>query len=623
MPTLEVTHLSCPIVPDARRPVRLAVVVAVGGLLLATAAAAVVDVPVAGTKLFVQRSQSGKEKLVFVSRDPALPTPTIGSPDDPTVGSPGGALLEVVAENSSALGVFVVPRDQGDPGWTVVDGTTDKFKYKTRAAPGAWSVVHTLTLMQGKVLKVVAKRAGLALEGAEGAVGVRVTVGGVRVCSLFSGVSIIKDVEGKYRAKNAPASNLTDCSDASLGTTPYLSAGTVCPEPADKGLSISNGVDLHRVTLTDPVAVCNDGTPALLHVRRAPTGSPHENDWLIWLEGGGSCGGTKSCADRWCGNSPPYGPAKMSSTFATFPVIRGNGIFNQVNLANNFRDFNMVAAYYCSSDSWTGTRTIDAPPQGATPGYRIALHGHHIVTAMVAALKAGVTSDDGVVTLPSIDTAAGVLFSGTSGGGKGSVHNVDRVRDLILATNPSVDFQYMADAIFSPYEEDVAHGYTASDVELDRALNENKRVFLGAADDQSCRDYHAADDPRICAEPAHVGMHHIAMPFFAKQDLEDPVLGPALFDNLTGFGEATRTMLQAFETRTTDAEEPDARQPVAIFGPRCRHHVALESQAFYDVELQVPPGPPIDLNQAMWAWWDQGMTPFVIDGVDGAVSVCP
>ena len=82
-------------------------------------------------------------------------------------------------------------------------------------------------------------------------------------------------------------------------------------------------------------------------------------------------------------------------------------------------------------------------------------------------------------------------------------------------------------------------------------------------------------------------------------------------------------MLEAFETRTTTAEEMDARHQVAIFAPRCRHHVALESSAFYDVELEVVPDPPVDLNQTMWAWWDQGATPFVIDGVDGALSVCP
>jgi hypothetical protein len=597
----------------------VAIAVAVGTLLVSTVAAALVDVPVAGEKLLVKRSRSGKEKLVYVARDAALPTPTIGSPDDPTVA--GGALVEIVAATSSAVGAFVVPPDRGDPGWTVNDRATDKFKYRSKTAPGTWSVVRTLLLKEGKVLKVVAKRAGLALEGNEGAVGIRVTVGGVRVCSLFSGASIKEDLAGRYRASNAPASNLVDCSDVSLGTTPFLSAGTVCPEPADKGLSVANGIDLHKVTLTDPLAVCNDGTPALLHVRRAPAGSPHANDWLIWLEGGGGCGSPASCAERWCGDSPPYGPAKMSSTFAPFPAIRGNGIFSQ-NLLNNFRDFNMVTAYYCSSDTWAGTRTLDAPPSGATPGYRIAFHGHHIVSAMIAALRAGVTSDDAAVTLPSIDTAARVLFTGTSAGGAGSIHNVDRVRELLLDGNRGLDFQYMVDAIFSPWEEDVAHGYPAADVELDLALRDARRAFQGVAYDTSCVAYHFGDDPRICGQPAHVGMHHIGMPFFAKQDLEDPVLGPAFFTNLTAFGQATRTMLQDFELRTTAAEEPTARRQVAIFAPRCRHHVALESSSFFDVELLVLPDPAVDLSQTMWAWWDQGVTPFVIDGVDGALSVC-
>src|SRR5690606_39130429 len=162
------------------------------------------------------------------------------------------------------------------------------------AAPTA---VRTLTLKQGRLLKVVAHRAGLALDGDAGIVGVRVTLGAQRLCAQFGGASVAKDEPGLFKGKHAPASALADCSDEALGTAPPIGPGfddPGCPDPfplppAEPPPPGSATGAFHRVTLDDPLAVCNDGSPARLFVRPAPPNGAHARDWVVWLQGGASC----------------------------------------------------------------------------------------------------------------------------------------------------------------------------------------------------------------------------------------------------------------------------------------------------------------------------------------------
>lgn len=46
----------------------------------------------------------------------------------------------------------------------------------------------------------------------------------------------------------------------------------------------------------DPLAVCNDGSPAIYGFQKSPTGS---NKWLVILAGGASCYDEKTCTERW------------------------------------------------------------------------------------------------------------------------------------------------------------------------------------------------------------------------------------------------------------------------------------------------------------------------------------
>ncbi|MFQ5665379.1 MAG: hypothetical protein ACE5I7_03005 [Candidatus Binatia bacterium] len=200
-----------------RNRITFAVMVGLMCVTTLVLAAHALDQPISGVKLFLKRSPSGKERMVFVSKDPNFLFPAIGSADDPANGSPGGLLVELFSLNDSGGGLLVVPSGEGKPGWKVKDGSTKLYHFVNGKAPSGISPVRTALLRQGKRLKVIAKDAGLALTGPQGAVGLRITTGSLRSCALFGPSTVKKDQVDKFLAKGASPSSLADCSDASLG----------------------------------------------------------------------------------------------------------------------------------------------------------------------------------------------------------------------------------------------------------------------------------------------------------------------------------------------------------------------------------------------------------------------
>jgi hypothetical protein len=187
--------------------------------LLLTASAQALDQPIDAVKLVLKRSATA-ETLVFVSRDADALFPSLGGADDPAVGSPGGALVDLfsASEGSASL---AVPPGAGSVGWTVSFGPPPRLRFRNPDAPAGISAVRVLLLKQGRVLKVVAKAVGLPLATPQGAVGIRVVTGTLRNCARFAGEAVRKDVAGKFVGQGALAAGLADCSDGSLagGTT--------------------------------------------------------------------------------------------------------------------------------------------------------------------------------------------------------------------------------------------------------------------------------------------------------------------------------------------------------------------------------------------------------------------
>jgi len=192
------------------RPVLLPLAV----LLFLGTPASSMDRPIAGDKLVIERTRAGREVLLFVSTDPRVAFPAVGGADDPAVGRPGGALVEVFARNGATGASFVVPRGSSRrSGWTA---NACLYRFTNWDAPSGSSPVRTFLLKKSRGLLVVARRTGLALTGPVGAVGIRVTTGTLRSCALFSGSAVVHDQAGFFMGRRAAASALRDCSDASL-----------------------------------------------------------------------------------------------------------------------------------------------------------------------------------------------------------------------------------------------------------------------------------------------------------------------------------------------------------------------------------------------------------------------
>ncbi len=245
-------------------------------LLSAAGTAHSADRPIEGQRLVLKRTAT-KAKLVFVSRDPNFLFPAIGSADDPTT---AGALVELFSA-SEGQASLAAPAGAGNPGWTSEQGTAPRYKFRNRLAePGLYSV-RLAVIKQGKVLRLAAKDAGLALAVPQGAVGIRITTGGLRNCARFDALTIRKDEAGAFVAAHATAARLVDCSDASLnGLTPSCETSSF---PGCGGTCSG-----------DDVCIAGSTSCACMPASSSPCGDTHP-----------ACNGTCPAGEECAGGGPP------------------------------------------------------------------------------------------------------------------------------------------------------------------------------------------------------------------------------------------------------------------------------------------------------------------------------
>ena len=64
---------------------------------------------------------------------------------------------------------------------------------------------------------------------------------------------------------------------ASAQTLPFITEAPICPTPDGRPRGVQSGLnagtDLERVEIPSPLALCNDGSPAIMYVRRATLGA--------------------------------------------------------------------------------------------------------------------------------------------------------------------------------------------------------------------------------------------------------------------------------------------------------------------------------------------------------------
>lgn len=213
------------------------------------------------------------------------------------------------------------------------------------------------------------------------------------------------------------------------------------------------GTPMVKIELSDPEAVCNDGSPAAIYVRPAWPGTPATPNpsldrWVIHFMGGGGCRSFKSCKARWCDDPGAFldNPGLMSSR-GTFLRTNGTGILSQ-GPGNPLRGWNHVLLYYCSSDAWIGNndagevKSLDADDTDGANDHIIAFKGAAIVEAAFDRLLDDleiVLPNSGGLEMRKLIDAELVLLSGDSAGASGARMHADRVADRIrgATTNPA------------------------------------------------------------------------------------------------------------------------------------------------------------------------------------------
>lgn len=383
--------------------------------------------------------------------------------------------------------------------------------------------------------------------------------------------------------------------------------------------AVARGNGLSRVNVPIeryPEAMCADGSEAVVYVRAASR-VENRDDWIVYLQGGGSCESGADCHARWLGQDGNFGANKLSSRYAPAGGIKGEGI-ESTDPRNPFGTWNHAFIYYCSSDGWSGQAAnvaTSAEHEGARVDYRIHFLGARIVDAVFDLLRGGngplnYTAANGTRTpLRDLDQARRVLFAGSSAGGGGVRSNVDRIGELLRQNNLSCSndacplvYAAVIDTSYSLSHERLDHsGSRACGVELSETCSYELSMrprwfdvllnFRQGVTDASCVTFHAPrGDEWRCADGNHLLEHHIRTPFFARVDLQDRLaMGNALESGFNYQGVALdRAMYGALEEiqlrelatlaeRSEEPRQPSVLEPPGVFAPQCGDHETLRT----------------------------------------------
>ena len=389
--------------------------------------------------------------------------------------------------------------------------------------------------------------------------------------------------------------------------------------PNTQPLGVAAGTDLLKVTLSDADAICNDGSPAVMYVRKAATLNAAEN-WVFHLQGGGGCGGT-DCANRWCERNEKMTSTKTPDGMMQKGILyRGEhpafGVFNQLG------DANQVYLYYCSSDNWAGTQidvTVEADDD--VPAFRTHFQGTAIIDAALAALEAGVTTDDGSIEMPPLAAGASALWTGTSGGCQGVLNTGDRVAEHLDSIG--VNTWLVCDANFSPTTLDLPAGPALeSYVESRKARFAKTSMYAQPLLDQSCLAFHSEEDAYLCEWPGYVASNHIASaPLFVRMSLADSTISNGYLDagfSIEEFASGVRSLM--LRASSTPGNEPPPR-PIAVYGPGCTQHVGITSDEWFLHTTIMVNETPVSVHDALLGWIN-GMDVVAVDTVPPSLSFC-
>jgi hypothetical protein len=434
-------------------------------------------------------------------------------------------------------------------------------------------------------------------------------------------------------------------------------------------LSMPAGNHLWKVPLPTNLVggACADGSDPVIYVKAAPVWSPHRDEWIFFVPGGGSVQRVDDAVRLYFGEGMDDADAaygEMSSRWAA-PSIGPEGILDPTRALNPFSTFNMVFIHKCSYDRFMGRRDTFAAPlvdfhgidgfvSGSNnevgipldPGSTIDLtfRGHDIVDATMETLATTtVTYDDGGLpkTLRSLSDAETVLFIGHSGGARGATMIIDDVAEKIRDYAPDADVRLVADGSFDPGAESVVNGsmYPATVYPTVDPANGGFPLSFASGNwagfsqdwqadgDATCLAYEKNDS--VCGDPIHVLFNWIETPMYVRQDLFDS--GHATgknedgekvadcwqngwdpdFDECYGdtfeLADAVRDQFYDLALVATEARTHTVLgttlTPPSGFFPACGSHPGAHTDEGYEATLTTPSGVRGNYALGLWLWY--------------------
>ncbi len=311
---------------------------AVCGTFLSASTTTAADHVIAGKKIRLKRSATGKSSLLFIAKDVNIPFPTPPSSALSafdvgisvfSLAGPNGGVAPLRKDDPSAGG-------SSDP-YLEFSGSGGKFKHRFRhkGAPDEQSDVKLVLWRQGRGLKIKLKDAVLPLDAPTGGVAIRwrwdVAGEAERLCAAFTGASISKDQAGSFSGADAPIPAFADCDEESIVgvISPavcgdgVVSGSEECDGPSSCDLS---GNPIHQ----DPFVGCGTleaGNECLCCSQFSPSipGLPCCVPSIVISMPGGLFGGNLQCISNSC--AEPFECEEGDTCLPDFTCCGGEGTF--------------------------------------------------------------------------------------------------------------------------------------------------------------------------------------------------------------------------------------------------------------------------------------------------------
>jgi len=249
-------------------------------------------------------------------------------------------------------------------------------------------------------------------------------------------------------------------------------------------------------------ARCMDGSPYGFYARRAPTGSAHAKDWVMFMQGGGLCITTLDCHLRAKGK---FGSSTNWPQTYTDPdnMLSANETFNP------FHDFNHVWLPYCSGDTHTGQQ---AEPNSYGLYFAGALNFEASVNELLAS--------------HGLAEAERVILSGGSAGGIGVHNNVDWLQARIPQVQVSA--MPMAGHFFPPQielsEEWVLYkAHLLRDIDINDFFSSIATTLYHSRPSPTCANHTGPEQAYRCFD-ASFNYDHVSVPMLVVENMYDRLM---------------------------------------------------------------------------------------------------